>query len=251
MKKFALVSMALATFLTTASSGEAASYTFSFTGADLMNYVTGTSSAATPVDAGIYNGARKISEGTYNSATNTTTYNGTYHYSWKDGSFSTSGLTLGDFNFWGLGGNTTIAGWGEKYITQWTTAGTVTYNGTTATNWTSDILNPAAFVEMGDTRETLWFGQDGTNATLFTKDLVFSFTIDLDDSTSWYNSETGKLVFWFGGSLRNSRNDYAGDYQGNMILSGTPVPEPATMLLFGAGVIGLAAAGRRNSKRTH
>ena len=41
--------------------------------------------------------------------------------------------------------------------------------------------------------------------------------------------------------------DYVGQLQGNMILTGVAVPEPATMILFGAGMAALAFGGRRRS----
>lgn len=42
-----------------------------------------------------------------------------------------------------------------------------------------------------------------------------------------------------------------GGYNQNSLKQITPVPEPGTMLLFGSGLIGLAAAGRKKFRKNN
>ncbi len=65
---------------------------------------------------------------------------------------------------------------------------------------------------------------------------------------SWYMDDEGLMVFWFGAEVMNWQGDYTGRYEGNIRLRGekvAPVPEPATMLLFGAGLACLVGVSRR------
>lgn len=232
--------------LATSAPSSATLYTFSFSGAELMQYFVGLKADGTTAAAdGIYNGARSY-----------TTSTGTL-YSWQSStskSFNqwaqTTDAKLTSFNLWGYGdvtnsfGTATATAWGETFLaSSWS-------NATATTNWVSALFKDDGTLNM----EVLGFGAttgytdglsfDGTTFPTFT------FTVDLNTTTiQWYNNTEGSLVFWFGGNMVDADNDYLGLLQGNIVLTGTPapVPEPSTMVLLTAGLAGFAFYGRRRS----
>jgi PEP-CTERM motif len=244
MKKQTLACIATMAFMATVSSAWANQYTYTFSGADLMSYSTDEAVSGTPAANGFLDDARRFTS-TEGDASSSWLTDSRSNFTEMADNF---GYSLAVFNLWGFGGfgGADAADWGETY-----SVGSWTNSGTADMGWTSFLYSDAGTFG----KEVLAFARTLTGDAISFQALswpTFTFTIDLPDSTVWHNGNPGELVFWFGGYMVENATDLRagleGRLQGNMILEGQPVPEPATMLLFGAGLAGLAAVGRRNRK---
>lgn len=250
---FSVTTSALATNLVT--------YDYTISGADLMSYaiVDGTDGSVA-IDNGLYEGARKVRTFDSNN-TEFRSYWASQNTAFQTYAASASANRLVEFNLWGYNG--LGVGWGEIYkVNSW---GDETPTSTNS-NWTGDVTPwpwgtpPANNSGQIIGWDTDW--ADSDNATSYANgigfdgtgsnyEFDFQVTLDMDDpafygnTSPWYNGVEGQMVFWFGGWTLNAAEDWTGLYEGNIVLQGAPVPEPATMFLLGSGLLGIAAASRK------
>ncbi len=226
-------------------------YEFTFSGRKLTKeYATAPGvDGSTAVDNYLYYNARRFG-----------VYGGEVYSSFEASSqgdlinWMGAGDHLMDINLWGYGG--LGANWGETYkVDEWNSASVTDPVwtpyidpwpwGTAPDNNNGDLLG--WWVPSGNYNDGISFNQSQYP--------TFSFTLTLDtndpafgDDSPWYMDDEGLMVFWFGAEAMNWQGLYTGRYEGNILLRGekvAPVPEPATMLLFGAGLACLVGVSRR------
>ncbi len=257
-KYFSLLAAGLLFVGSTATSFAASlvTYEFTITGQQLMSYtIANGTSGPTAVDNGIYNGAR--AGGGYHSYLESENAN---FQNWAE----TTDDRLVYFNLWGYDGKG--ENWGEKFkVYDWGNSPTSTATGWSGYNqaWPSYDWGPFADYVAGkpgygtpynDGELLTWDTWDGTEITYAgglgfgpgeaDGSFTFKMTLNMDDpafgaTSPWYMGEEGKLVFWFGGQMMNPNGDPTGIYEGNILLQGHIVPLPASILLFGSGLLGL------------
>jgi hypothetical protein len=108
--------------------------------------------------------------------------------------------------------------------------------------YTIDFTNDNAY--FNDKNHGLKVYFDSSSAQVELWELETSVTVDYISGLSGYQLPAGTIIAGFNDTGNDSDHDDL-----FVSLNPNPVPEPTTMLLFGAGLVGLAGFGRKKFKK--
>jgi hypothetical protein len=219
-------------------------YDITFTGADIWTYSADNASQARTDQAA----PRRYRDWTQTNVVQATTYGLAAPQPLGFGLWApTSGFAFDEINLWGAGG-AAAAAWGETLfsvgnsdpgaegVSSWKLI-------QSPTGWTSGIVegnDPWS----ADATHAFPVWRSGTGSTLGITNMndlsfVFEFQVLVDPSVL----DNGKLRVFFGGYSDDNQNAGPDNYEvsGVMTLTATPIPEPATIVVW--GLLGVVAAG--------
>lgn len=242
MKKLLVGLMAGLLMLCLSTIASATVMEVTFNGADIMAHATGYNPNTTPV---VGDGAIKFTDNsqiaTYNRTSSVNDY--TAFNSYLDGFTTDEGISK--FNLWLMDGDSNQAGlWGEtialtdRYDANITTSASSGWTGsvyTIGTEWGASWEGKKLITYTADTAAD--YLRIGSTATFgFTADIFATANALGPNYQMWVGADGGDVID--GGTA-------ASLYQRAISVNTAPVPEPATALLLGIGLLSLAGVSRK------